>query len=220
MTDEVEKKAATVIETVKMDDDRVVEFSGKQRVRKESSFDETNLRVRLDYRNGETRTFTIPHGYSDPTAPVAKMVLKAAAHGLEQKLGDEMSGVAVLEDAIEGVDQLMLRLEKGVDGWTMGKDGASGMAGASVLARALVKVTGQDIRVVREYLGGLDNKTKVALRADPTVSPVIKQIEEERAANALKRGKVAANSPVDTGSILAGLRKPEPLDAPTEGAPA
>lgn len=192
------------IETVTMDDGRTVDFAGKRRVNKESFATSDHLSIRLDFRNGETRTFTIPHGFADPSAPVAKTMIKAAAHGLEQKLGDEMAGIEKIEDAIEAVDELMIRLERGE--WNATREGGgTGMAGASVLARALVEVSGQPIKTVREYLSGLDAKMKTALRGDPTVAPVIARLEREAAERAAARGKAAAPT-VDTAALLAGLR--------------
>lgn len=201
------------IESVKMDDGRIVDFPGKRRLNKEASADETFVYIRMDYRNGETRTFKAAHGQSDLNDPAQKFAVKAMCHGLEQKLGDEMSGIDLLEDAIEAVDQLMLRLEK--FDWNQTATGGSGFAGASILARALVEVTGQTITAIREYLGSLDNKTKAALRLDPSVAPVIKRLEDERAARAAARGKSAPK--VDTASVLAGLMANK---APAEGESA
>lgn len=202
---ETATKAKIEVETVTMDDGRPVEFSGKKRLNKETFVQGDFLCVRLDFRSGETRQFKCPHGFADPSDPVAKFVLKCAGHGLEQKLGDETSGIADIDDMVEAVDQLMIRLEKGIEGWTQGREGGgSGMAGASVLARALARATDKDIRVVREYLSNVDNKTKMALRADESVAPHIKAIEAERAERAAKRGK--ATSAVDTASVLASLR--------------
>jgi hypothetical protein len=197
----------TEVETVKMDDGRIVEFAGKRRINKDTTFDAEHIFIRFDFRSGETRTFKTPHGQTDLQDPTILGVLKAAGHGLEQKLGDELAGEKELEDAVEKLDQLMLRLEtKGLrEGWTLGKEEGTGFAGASVLARALVEVTGQDIRAVRLYLNDLDNKTKLALRGDPTVAPAIRRVEEERAARAAERGAKAA-APVDTASILATLK--------------
>lgn len=200
-------KAKTEIVTVKMDDGRVVEFAGKRRINKETSFDASNIYVRFDFRSGETRMFAAPHGQTDLQNPVILGLLKAAGHGLEQKLGDELAGVKDIEDAVEALDQLMARFnDRGLrEGWTLGAQEGSGFAGASVLARALVEVTGQDITAVRKYLSDMDNKTKLALRGDPTVAPAIKRLEDERAKRAAERGAKAA-APVDTSSILAALK--------------
>lgn len=195
---EAPAKKETEVETVTMDDGRVVEFVGKKMLVKESGYDaETKtLWCRLDFRHGETRTFR--------TGDI-QLILKFAAHGAEQKFGDEVSGVKDDEDKVEAIDTLMQRLEKGVSGWLIGKEAGQGMAGASVLARALVRYSKQDIRTVRDYLATLDAKTKTALRADPEVAQHIKDIEAERAARAAERGK-SAKPGVDTSSILAGLR--------------
>jgi len=194
-----EKKTPEIL-TVKMDDGRIVDFTGKTRLLKDASYDATHVFVRMDFRNGETRTFKTPHGQAD--AAVGAFAITCMGHGLEQKLGDVTSGIDAIEDAIEAVDTLMARLERGE--WNVVGGGGTGMAGASVLARALVEVSGQPIAVVRDMLAGMDNKTKAALRLDPEVAPVIKRMEAERDARAAERGKTATK--VDTSSVLAGLR--------------
>lgn len=196
-------KKTPVVETVKMDDGRLVDFTGKTRMLKSSSNDEAMVYVRLDFRNGETRTFKAFHNQPNVDTTSAKFAITCMCHGLEQKLGDVTSGIDNIEDAIEAVDTLMARLDKGE--WNLaGGTGGSAMAGASILARALVEVSGQTIAVVREMLASMDAKTKAALRLDPEVAPVIKKLEAEREARAAARGKAAAT--VDTTSVLAAFK--------------
>lgn len=207
--------AETKYVTVTMDDGRTVEFPETRRLIKTSAINpDGSLTVRMDYVNGECRTFTLP----------SSLITQFALHGAEQKLGDAMAGIKDLEDAIEVVDQLILRLDKGE--WTAESTGGSGMAGASILARALVEVTNQPIAVVREYLGTLDNKTKAALRLTAEVAPVVAKLEAEKAARAAARGKKVAAT-VDTSSVLGNLRSlgttpagddVPPMDQPAEDA--
>ena len=110
---------------VQMTDGRVVNFTTKKRLDKTLIKNEDgSLQVRLDWRNGETRLFTLR----------PDMIADYALHGAGQKLGDEAAGIDDLDDAIEAVDQLTLRLDNGE--WNMQSTGGSGMAGASILARA------------------------------------------------------------------------------------
>ena len=91
------KSATTNEELVTMADGRIVAFTPKRKVVKESfiandaATGEASIQVRLDFRNGETRLFTIPAG----------LLHKFAAHGAEQKLGDAMSGLASVEDGVK-----------------------------------------------------------------------------------------------------------------------
>lgn len=179
--------------TITMLDGRTVEFPGKRRLQKTSIRTEYGrLQVRLDFENGESRLLTLR----------PDMLATYALHGAEQKLGDEISGVDDIEDAVEAIDQLMARLDAG--DWTKERSGGGGMAGASILARALVEVTKQPIAVVRDYLSKLDNKTKTALRVSPEVAPTIKRLEDEKAKRAAERGGKTANK-VDVAGALAGL---------------
>lgn len=179
---------------VSMTDGRLVTFTGRKRLDK-TLITEPAPGVRLDFLNGETRTFMVP----------AELLNHAAAHGVSQKLGDEISDITDIEDAVEAVDQLMARLVKGE--WrAKSEGGAGGMAGASILAKALVEVTGQPIAVVREYLSNLDNRTKAALRASAEVGPTVQRLEAEKAARAAARGVASPDKPkVDVGAVLAGI---------------
>lgn len=194
-------KSTPEVTKVTMTDGREVEFSGKRRLEKTGIENpDGSLSVRLDWRNGETRTFDLP----------IDLLPKFALHGALQKLGDESSGVDDLEDAVEVTDQLIARLEVGE--WRVTSEGGSGMAGASILARALVEVTGQPIATVRAYLGTQTNKVKMAMRASPDVAPVIARLEKEKAERAAARGTSVAKGPaVDTEAALAGLRAMAPV---------
>ena len=189
-------KSTPEVTKVTMTDGREVEFTGKRRLEKVGIENpDGTLAVRLDGRNGETRTFQLP----------MDLLPKFAMHGALQKLGDESSGVDDIEDAVEVTDQLIGRLEIGE--WRVTSEGGSGMAGASILARALVEVTGQPIAAVRQYLGTQSNKVKLALRASAEVMPVIQRLEKEKAERAAARGKTTTAGPsVDTEAALAGLR--------------
>lgn len=194
-------KAKTPVETktVQMDDGRSVEFTGKKRLDKTIAVAEGRVSVRLDFVSGETRTFTVPDS----------LLLQFAGHGASQKLGDEISDVTDIEDAVEAIDQLMQRLEKG--DWYAARETGTGLSGASVLAKALVEVTGQPIAVVRDYMATLDNKTKAALRVSAEVAPIVKRLEDEKAARAAAKGKTVTT--IDTASVLAGLRGTGSVDA-------
>jgi hypothetical protein len=73
---------------------------------------------------------------------------------------------------------------------------ANGMAGTSVLARALAEVQGVDIEKVKAFLKDKTQAQKMALRNNPKVKPVVDRIEAEKQAKANK---------VDTDSLLGEL---------------
>lgn len=176
------KKSKAEVVAVTMTDGRVVEFPGKKILQK-SSFQnaETNkLYVRLDWRNGETRTFELPQA----------LISKFATHGAEQKLGDEIAGMkkedgseADIDDKVMAVDDLIERLNAGE--WSTQRD-SSGMAGTSVLLRAIVEVTGKPVDAVKAFLKGKNQKQKLALRASKQFKDVVNRIEAERAAKSAK----------------------------------
>lgn len=188
-------KTETVVETVKMDDERLVEFPGKRKLQKDSIIEaDGTVKVRLDFRNGETRLFTIPPA----------LMQKFAAHGAEQKLGDQIAGLkgkdggeADLDDCIFAIDELMDRLNRGE--WSTTNAG-SGLAGVSVLAKALVEHTGQTIEKIKEFLGKKTHAEKVALRNNPKVKPIVERLEAEKAARSTGKG-----ASVDTDALLGEL---------------
>lgn len=170
-------------EAVKMQDGRIVDFSGKRQMVKTSAVVEGKLQVTLDFRNGQTRCFTLPEA----------MIHQFALHGAEQKLGDETAGLKDIDDALIAVDELIDRLYNGE--WSAKRE-ASGMAGTSVLARALVEVMGKTPEQIKGWLKAKTHAEKVALRANPKVKVVVDRIEAEKASK---------GSSVDTDAMLAEL---------------
>jgi hypothetical protein len=178
-------KAKAEVEVVQMKDGRSVDFVGKRKLLKESIFAENGeVSVRLDFRNGETRTYTIPES----------LTAKFAAHGAEQKLGDETAGIDDTDDMVLAVDELIGRLT-GPEGWSTRREG-SGMAGTSVLLRALVEFSGKTTEQVKEFLTGKSQAEKLALRNSAKLKPIVDRLEAEKAAKGAK---------VDTDALLGGL---------------
>jgi hypothetical protein len=177
-------KKQTTITTVTMDDGRTVDFPGKRRMDKTSIITpDGKLQIRIDYVNGETRLFSLPDS----------LVSKFALHGAEQKLGDEIAGLDDIDDAVLAVDELIERLERGE--WAVRRE-ASGLAGTSVLARALVELSGKSASVIKTFLAGKSQAEKLALRADDKVAPIIARLEKE---------KVSKASTVNTSALLGEL---------------
>lgn len=178
-------KTPTQYETITMLDGRVVEFPGKRKILKSSEVgSDGTVAVRIDFRNGETRLFK---------SNDVSLNLRAAAHGFEQKLGDETAGLEDLDDAVEAIDQMIERLAKGE--WNQERE-ASGLAGTSVLARALVEHTGKPIERIKEFLRNKTAAEKTALRASPAIKPIVDRLEAAKASKAKS---------VDTEALLGEL---------------
>lgn len=182
-TEKASAKASA--EVVKMTDGREVEFAGKRKLLKESVFNEdgTLQGIRLDFRNGETRFFSIPQ----------TLFYRFAAHGAEQKLGDETAGIDDVDDQVLEVDELINRLNAG--DWNVKREGG-GMAGTSILLKALVEFSGKTVDQIKEFLKAKTQAEKLALRNHPQVKTIIDRIESE---------KLAKSAKVDTGALLASL---------------
>ena len=177
-------KQETQIETVVMQDGRAVDFAGKRKLLKESIVgDDGSVQIRLDFRNGETRLFTLP----------GNLMARFAAHGAEQKLGDEIAGTDDVEDCVLAVDNLIDRLYNGE--WSVKRE-SNGMAGTSVLMRALVEHTGKTPEQIKAFLSGKSQAEKVALRNNPKIKPIVERIEAEKASR---------KTNVDTDALLGEL---------------
>lgn len=165
---------------------RLVEFTGKRKLLKDSFVDGKGIGVRLDFVNGQSREFRLPEA----------LIEKFAAHGAEQKLGDELAGVDDIDDCVMAIDDLIDRLYEG--NWTAKRE-ANAMAGASILAKALCEQSGKDLAVVRAYLSNKTHAEKVALRNNAAIAPIVARLE------AAKNAKKKAAPAVDTDSLLADL---------------
>lgn len=176
-----EKKTREVL-VVEMTDGRTVEFVGKRKMVKEI----LDGGVRFDFRNGQTRTFTIPES----------LLQRLALHGAAQKIGDETAGVDDVEDMVVGVDEIIDRLSKGEWGATRTSSGDS-FSGASAVIRAICEVTGKGVEEVKAFLqrklDGDKNLTRAALYnsfRNPTskTGQVIERLEREKRAKSAGDG--------------------------------
>ena len=178
-------KKETTINTVTLTDGRIVDFVGKRKLLKASEVTpDGKIQTTLDFVNGETRTFTIPDA----------LLAKFASHGAEQKLGDEIAGVDDIEDAVMAIDDLIDRLYNGE--WGVARD-KSGLAGASILMRALVESTGKTAEEIKKFLSDKTAAQKAALRTNPKIKPIVDRLEAEKAAKSAKKADA-----VDTDALL------------------
>ena len=178
-------KKEPTINTVSLTDGRIVDFVGKRKLLKASEVTpDGKIQTTLDFVNGETRTFTIPD----------TLLAKFASHGAEQKLGDEIAGVDDIEDAVMAIDDLIDRLYNGE--WGVARD-KSGLAGASILMRALVESTGKTAEEIKKFLSDKTAAQKAALRTNPKIKPIVDRLEAEKVAKSAKKADA-----VDTDALL------------------
>lgn len=173
----------TEVESVDMSDGRKVDFAGKRKMLKDSIIADGKVGVRLDFRNGQTRSFIVPAELQD----------QFAAHGAKQKYGDETAGLEDIDDMIGAVDELDVQIQAGK--WREERTGGS-FAGTSVLRRALVEFSGKTDEQVKAFLEGKSQAEKLALRGAAGVKDIVARLESEKQAKAAK---------VDTQALLATL---------------
>lgn len=182
------KKPPAEVTTIKMADGRVVDFAGKRKLLKDTFIEDGKVRIRLDFRNGETRNFVVPDA----------MVLQFAGHGAEQKLGDEIAGTDDVDDCTLAVDDLIDRLQKGE--WST-KSAGNGMSGQSVLLKALIEHTGKSVEQIKAYLQGKNQGEKMALRQSKALKPIIERIEAEKASKQAGAAKIDVDA--ELGALMA-----------------
>ena len=188
MNDKVTKAPTTIING-RMEDGRDVAFAGKRKMIKNTTVNtETGeIVVQMDFVNGQTRYYNV----------VSSLMARFAAHGAEQKLGDEIAGVTDVEDCVEAIDQLLTRLDKGE--WNVQRE-SNGMGGASILARALVELTGKNRAEISAFLADKTQAEKIALRANGKLKAIVERMEAERKANSKKEKPT-----IDSDALLEGL---------------
>lgn len=152
-------KPKAEVQMVKMEDGREVGFAGKRKVLKETILDESKIivdgdtvtlgagaiAIRMDFRNGATRTFPLP----------INLLAQFAGHGGEQKYGDELASPADKplseEDMVYAVEALDEQIQRG-DWRSVREGGGGGVSGASVVVQAIAEVTGKSIADVKAFI--------------------------------------------------------------------
>jgi len=217
---EVATKSKTEYTAVKMSDGREVNFAGKRKVNKDTVIDESKIvldgdvvqfqagavGIRMDFRNGDTRTFY----------PPLSLYAQFLGHGGQQKYGDELATTADKplseEDMVLAVDDLDAVIQKG--DWGRGRtSGGGSVSGASIVVQAILEATNArnaakgkpptTLEAIKSYI-------QKKLEADPTLTRralydsfrvagtetgiIIKRLEEAKLA---KTAKVDANSELD-----------------------
>lgn len=182
-----ETKVASATTPVKMADGTIVNFAGKRKMIKSSTISpEGEVVIRMDFSNGEYRTYNL----------VDTLLHRFAAHGAEQKIGDEIAGVEDVEDCVTAIDELLVRLEAG--NWNVKRESGA-TAGGSILAKALMELTGKSKDDITKFLSGKSHAEKIALRTNAKLRPIIDKLEAEKNARGKKK------QTVDSDALLAGL---------------
>ena len=163
-------ESKTEYSEVTMTDGRKVSFAGKRKVNKETLVDDSGIviedgvmqitagavSIRMDFRNGETRTIPLP----------LALLARFAGHGAEQKFGDELATSADKplseDDMVLAIDDLNSLIQS--NKWGAGRAASGGgVSGASVVVQAICEATGKDVATVKAYL-------QKKLDADPALT--------------------------------------------------
>lgn len=200
MAEEGSKKKVTEVENVTMLDGRVVGFAGKRKMVKEVNAEAGT--VQFDFRNGESRTFTIPES----------LLRDFAAHGASQKIGDETAGVESVDDMVVAVDAIIDRLLKGE--WTATRAAGDSFAGASIVIRAICEVTGKTVEEIKAFLQAKLDASKAKAEADGSTPLTRKALYDSfrkpgtktaEVIDRLEKEKLSKASSVEADDLLAEL---------------
>lgn len=204
------KRPATEYTEVEMEDGRKVQFAGKRKVNKDILLDEGKIAiegdvvqfergavaVRMDFRNGSTRTLVLP----------PSLLAQFAGHGASQKYGDELAATAANpmteDDMVLAIEALDTEIQKG--NWGKGRgEGGGGVSGASIVVQAICEATGKDLATVKAFLDKKIESTEGLTRralydsfrvAGTKTGIIIKRMEDERLA---KTAKINADKALD-----------------------
>lgn len=175
-------------DTVTLPDGSTVKFSARDKVKKMSySLDDGTIMIRFVFRNG-----TVKESEFLPTNPI---LVRAAQHGLDQKIGDEFAKLDDVEDCIVAFEEMCERLQAGE--WVAERE-SNGLSGVSLLAAALIRVTGKPRDEVLAKVKELPPKVKAAMLSHPPIAAEVAKIKEERAARSKKPAEV-----VDVSAVMA-----------------
>lgn len=149
--------------------------------------------LKLSFANGEELTIHASL-LSDQIRTDAMM------HGLKQKLVDaaaisrnpDTGASATINDKYDAVREIYDRITSPDGTWNKIRGDGSGMAGAGLLVRALVQLSGKTKDAIEQFLATKTKEQKQALMVDPKVAPIIAQLK-------------AVDSKIDTGSMLDDL---------------
>ena len=138
-------KKEIVRTAVAMKDGTTVEFAGERNVNKTVlEEDEVPVGVRFDFRNGETRSIR----FAELTST---LLARAAAHGLSQKGGDSFASVKTgPDDMVLTLDEVLTQLRAG--DWNVVREGGDSLAGASIVIKAIMEVSGKTADDVKAFL--------------------------------------------------------------------
>lgn len=176
-------KKEAAVQVVRMEDGRTQEFVGKRRMLKTSGKDpQGRLCTRIDFVNGATRTYVLP----------SALLEKAALHGFEQKLGDEVAGETNVDDMVAAIDALGERLSTATDSsaWNAQRQPGDSFSGSHVIIRALAEVSGKTKEEVQSWINK-KLETMVANDKGEMVKPSRQQLYKALRASKMYGGRIA-----------------------------
>lgn len=134
------------------------------------------------------------------------VIMRLAIHGASQKIGDSFAGAASEENPLAyakgRVADVMKQLQNAE--WRVT---VAGGPRATLLARALARITGEDLEDCIEVVENLEDEQKKALRKDPRIKQASADIKLEDAQKAKERAAAAggvdnADAQADLGSLF------------------
>lgn len=162
------------------------------------------ISAKRDAANAQTHfTFKFPDNSSKEYVlpDNSPLLLNFAAHGVNKKVRDLLGGAKEVDKQKELLGKLLESFAK--NDWNATRNG-DGKPAISILARALVQVTGKTLDEAVAYVKTLSRKQQSVARRDPRIAPVILALQKSDAKE--------ANA---DGDVLEGFIG---TDAPVEGA--
>lgn len=199
-------------ETIEMSNGQKVTFTGKRKMIKENKFSSTGTYQSTTFYFRFEVSDEYPDNFLVFRRPDDEASVKSGdeeygalemlvAMGASQKFGDaaalpkidpKTGNPTTVEDMFESVRGTIDAFESGV--WSERREG-DGLSGTSVLLRALVedgRSRGKTVEDARALLKTLDAATKLSMRNQPRLKPIIERLEAEKASKSSKGAEAAA----------------------------
>lgn len=152
-------------------DGAVIKFTKTSKMKKVIDVAEGKATLKLYFRDGDTRTYTI-----DSNHP---LLIHLAAHGTSQKVGDGIASNDTLEDAKMSVDRILGQLTDGT--FNMRATGKGKSQNLTMLAEALMRAMEWDEETAREKLKNMSDAMVKQVKLHPSVAHHMEAIKAERA---------------------------------------
>ena len=155
---------------VKMTDGRTVQFSSRTRMKREAHCPDGRPGIRLDFANGETRSFPLN----------TELEAAYAIEGAQSRFGRAVANCPDTESMIRECDALQAQLMAGV--WEVPAPQApKPLSELELLIAALAELSGKPVEVIAKRVRARTPAERKAMGLDPRILPIMMRLRAAQA---------------------------------------